>query len=202
MEHRTELDDFLFPQSQQCSGKLQQQYNSVSPLPMHSIPSLRTELHLLGQVLGRERRDENHALGCHFIIYWSVQFCQLCFMHFDCVPGCMYVYKFLMFLWTHLFIIIKCPYPVTIFSTKNFGLIVCFVCINISITILLFIRVLYIWHTFSHLFILKVSQSVSLVKSIWLDHIFLYQLCQSLPFFLDFLVDLYFNFVSYFLVVF
>lgn len=172
MEHRTELDDFLFPKSQQCSGKLQQQYNSVSLLPMHSIPHLRTELRLLGQVFGRERRDETHALGCHFVIYWSVQFCQLCFMHFDCVLGCMYVYKF-MFLWTHLFITIKCPSPVTIFSAKNFGLIVYFVCINISIIILPFIRVLYIWHTFSHLFILKVSQSVYLVKSIWLDHIFI-----------------------------
>ena len=129
MEHRTEVDDFLFPQSQQYSGKLQKQCNSVSLLPVHSIPSLRTELHLWGWVLGREGRAENHALGCHFVIYLSVQLCQLYFMHFDCVLGCMYVYKFLMFLRTDLFIIIKCPSPGTIFSTKNLGLRVYFVCL-------------------------------------------------------------------------
>lgn len=198
MEHRTEVDAFLFPQSQQYSGKLHQQCNNVSLLPMHSIPSLRTELHFWGQVLGREGRARNHALGCHFVICWSVQFCQLYFMHFDCVLGCMYVYKFLMFIWTDLFIITKCPSPVTIFSTKNFGLKSLFcLFVLLSKVILPFIRVHYIWHTFPHLFILKVSQNVPLVKSIQLDHIFI-SYANLCLFFLDFLTDLYFNFVIFF----
>ena len=57
-----------------------------------------------------------------------------------CLPRCIYDYKFYVFLWTDPFIIIKCPSPVKIFSSKNFGLTISFVCI--SIAILAFIWVL------------------------------------------------------------